>query len=80
MTPNEILDTLQDIFRDTFDQADLEVTRDTTAEDVEGWDSLTHIQLVSAVEAHFGIKFKLMEIMKFNDVGDLCDCIAKHTA
>lgn len=80
MTPDEILADLLAIFRDTFDDASIEISRATTADDVEGWDSLTHIQLVSAVEEHFGIKFKLMEIMKFNHVGDMCDCIAKHVA
>ena len=80
MTQDEILAALREIFRMTFDDGDIEIARETTAEDVDGWDSLTHIELVSEVEGHFGVKFKLMEIMKFNDVGDMCDCIAKHTA
>lgn len=80
MTQDEIQEALLGIFRETFEDDAIEITRATTAEDIDGWDSLTHIQLVSAVEGHFGIKFKLMEIMKFNDVGDLCDCIEKHTA
>lgn len=78
MTPDEILAALLDIFRETFEDPSIEIARKTTADDIDGWDSLTHIQLVTAVEGHFEIKFKLREIMKFNDVGDLCDCIAKH--
>ena len=78
MTQDEILAALFEIFCEIFEDAAVEIARETTAEDVDGWDSLTHIQLVTAVEGRFGIKFKLREIMKFNDVGDLCDCIAKH--
>jgi len=80
MTRDEIMNALLEIFRETFDDGGIEISRETTADDVDGWDSLTHIQLVSAVEGHFEVRFKLQEIMKFNDVGDLCDCIAKHTA
>ncbi|NNL66449.1 MAG: acyl carrier protein [Myxococcales bacterium] len=80
MTRDEILTALGGIFREVFDDAAIEVRPDMTADDVDGWDSLTHIQLVTAVEEHFGVKFKLREIMKFNDVGDMCDSIEKHQA
>ena len=46
-----------------------------TAQDVEKWDSLRHVQLISEVETTFGIKFKLREIMSMNNVGDLIDLI-----
>ena len=78
MTHDEILSQLQPVFQQVFDDASIQVARGTTAADVEGWDSLTHIQLIAAVEKHFGVKFKLGEIMKFKNVGDLVDCVAKH--
>ena len=79
MTHDDILAALQGIFRTTFHDSELVVSRDTTADDVRDWDSLSHIQLVTDVEAHFGVKFKLREIMKFKNVGDMCDCIANQS-
>jgi acyl carrier protein len=78
VTQDEILGDLHGIFGDVFDDGSIRVTRATTAADVAGWDSLTHIQLIAAIEKHFGVKFKLTEIMKFKNVGDLVDCVAKH--
>jgi acyl carrier protein len=80
MSRDEILAALRGVFREVFDDAAIEISPETTADDIEGWDSLMHIQLVTSVEAHFSVKFKLREIMKFNDVGDLCDSIEKHKA
>jgi len=79
VSPDAILSALRDIFVEVFDDASIQLTRNTTADDVAGWDSLTHIELITAVETHFGVKFKLGEIMKFKNVGDLCDCVEKHT-
>lgn len=80
MTQDEIMVALGGIFIEVFDDTSIRVVRNMTAADVAGWDSLTHIQLITAVEQHFGVKFKLGEIMKFKNVGDLCDCIEKHTS
>ena len=80
MTQDEIMNALHAIFRAVFDDASLQLSRSTTAADVEGWDSLTHIELIAAVEKQLGVKFKLTEIMKFKNVGDLVDCVAKHKA
>ncbi len=67
--------TLNEVFQETFDQPDLQVTPETTANDVVGWDSITHILLISAVELRFGIEFSRKEVMKFQTVGDLWNCV-----
>ena len=75
MTDDEILHRVQEIMADTFDLDDLEVTRDTSAADVEEWDSLSHIRLVVAIERAFGIKFTNSEIEGLQNVGELVDVI-----
>lgn len=77
MDKKDILTQVQEIFRDTFDIDDLVVTNETTADDVEEWDSLSHVQLVVALEKHFNIKFTSREILSWDNVGDLIDCIGK---
>lgn len=73
----DILKRVVDIFREELEQEDLELTDETTAEDVEGWDSLSHVQLVAALEEAFGIEFKSREILSWDNVGDLIDSIEK---
>ena len=64
-----ILDGFQDVFRDVFDDPELVVTEQMTAEDVDGWDSLNHINLIIALERAFGIKFATAEISRLKDDG-----------
>ena len=59
MSEQEILNAVQDIFRDNFDDDTLEITRSTCADDIEDWDSLEQINLLTAIEKKFNIKFKL---------------------
>lgn len=66
---------LNSIFWDVFQNNDLTITREMTAQDVENWDSLRHIQLITKVEMAFGIKFKLREVLSMKNVGDLIDVI-----
>lgn len=75
METKEILEKLQEIFEDVLDVEDLELTRETTADEVEEWDSLSHVQLVVAIEKEFGIKFTSKEILSWKNVGDLIDCV-----
>jgi acyl carrier protein len=79
MTADDILAQLRDIMIDVFDIDDLEVTPATTAEDVEEWDSLSHVRLVVAAERKFGIKFTNSEIEGLKSVGDLVNLIAAKT-
>ena len=77
MERNEILKRVEEIFREELEQEELILTEETTAEDVEGWDSLSHVQLVAAMEEAFGIEFKSREILSWDNVGDLIDSIEK---
>jgi len=76
MERSDILAKVQEVFRDELEVEDLVLTDETTADDVEEWDSLSHVQLVVALEKAFGIKFTSREILSWDNVGDLVDCIA----
>ena len=76
MEKNQILAEVQEIFRDVLDNEDIVLANETVADDIEEWDSLTHIQLVVAVEKHFKIKFTSKEILMWKNVGELIDSIA----
>lgn len=71
----DLLPQLQDIFRDVFDDPKLTVDRESNANTVPGWDSLAHINLVTAVEQEFKIKFALGELQKLKNVGEFVDLI-----
>jgi acyl carrier protein len=75
MSSSTTLATVNDIMVDVFDVDDLSVTPETTAEDIEEWDSLSHIRLVVAIERKFGFKFKNAEIESLKTVGDLVNLI-----
>jgi acyl carrier protein len=75
MEKETILSEVQAIFRDILDEEDILLTEETTANDVEGWDSLTHIQLIVAIEKHFKIKFTSKEILSWKNVGEMVSCI-----
>jgi acyl carrier protein len=77
MEKNAVLTEVQAIFRDILDEEDITLTETTTANDVEGWDSLTHIQLIVAIEKHFKIKFTSKEILSWKNVGEMIDSITK---
>jgi acyl carrier protein len=72
-----ILAQVRDIIADVLDQPDLQVTPASTAENVEGWDSFNHINIVVAVEAHFGIKIHTAEIEELRNVGELVELVEK---
>ena len=77
MEREEILKRVEEIFREELEQSDLVLTNETTAEDVEGWDSLSHVQLVAVMEDAFGIEFSSREILSWDNVGDLINSIQK---
>lgn len=75
MTRDDIYTELNEIFADVLDIDDLSLTDSTTADDIEEWDSLSHIRLVVSIEQHYGFKFSTAEIEALKSVGDLVDCI-----
>lgn len=67
-----ILSEVTTVFRQVFNDPNLLIDENTTANDVAAWDSLTHLAMLSAIQKHFNVKFKVSEIMKFKNVGDMC--------
>lgn len=78
MTEQAIFEKLNEIFSDVFDE-DITLTAQTTASDIEEWDSLTHITLISEVEDAFGIKFAMKDVLGMQNVGEMVDIIRKNT-
>ncbi|MFR1831751.1 MAG: acyl carrier protein [Lachnospiraceae bacterium] len=75
MTRQEVFTKLDQVFQDVFDDEDIHVEDATTAEDIEDWDSLEHINLIVAVEHAFGIKFTMGQVTKMKNVGEMADII-----
>jgi acyl carrier protein len=75
MDRKEILKKVNDIFVDVLDNEDIILTEESVADDIEEWDSLTHIQLVVAVEKAFKIKFSSAEILQWKNVGQMLSSI-----
>ena len=73
MTREDLFDGVQDIFRDIFDDVDLIIHDSTNSDEIEDWDSLNHINLVSAIEKEFNIRFALGELQTLKDVGAMID-------
>ncbi len=71
------LEKLNPIFRQVFEDDDIIVNRETTADDIDAWDSLSHINLVMAIEMEFKIRFALGELQSLKNVGHLADLIDK---
>ncbi len=76
MTRQDIFKKLNEVFSDVFDE-EITVTEETTAADIEDWDSLTHITLISEVEDAFGIHFSMNVVLSMKNVGELVDAIEK---
>lgn len=80
MTGREIFIRLNKVFQDVFDDDSIKITPTTTADDIEDWDSLEHITLISAVEKEFKMKFKMKEITSMKNVGEMVVIIAERAA
>ena len=78
MTESKIISELNEIFRDLFDDDDIEVTRKTTADDIDDWDSLEHINLIGAVERKYKISFTMKEVSSMKNVGEMIDIIMER--
>ncbi|MBF0511764.1 MAG: acyl carrier protein [Candidatus Omnitrophica bacterium] len=74
----EILKKLNGIFNQVLHDPAIVLKSETTASDVEGWDSLTHVQLIFAIEKEFKIRFSALEIQQFANVGDICQKIQER--
>ncbi|MDR8726570.1 acyl carrier protein [Burkholderia pseudomultivorans] len=78
MIHSEIYAKLTTVFQDVFEDDDLVPTAETTAADVDGWDSLAHVRLILTVQKAFGIKFSASDIAGMKNVGDLVHLIEAH--
>jgi acyl carrier protein len=78
MDKKDVLSQLHPIFHDVLDNEDIVLTEATTANDVEEWDSLSHIQLIVAIEKHFKIKFTSKEMLSWENIGEMIDSIIKR--
>lgn len=77
MTREEILAKVEDIFREVLANQSIVLNDETTADDIEEWSSLTHVQLISAMEKELNIKFSLREMMSWQNVGEIVNSIEK---
>lgn len=75
MNEKDIYGRLNAVFRDVFDDDRIKVTAATTADDIEDWDSIEHINLIGAVEDEFGLRFKMGEVSGMKNVGDMAAII-----
>jgi acyl carrier protein len=78
MEQNEILDALTQILQRVLDNPEIRLTSATTADEVEGWDSLNHVIFVVEIERHFGIKFQAAEMEELKNAGELAHVVAKR--
>lgn len=78
MREQEIFARLTDIFRELFDDDAIVLTRATTADDIEDWDSLEHINLIAAAESAFGLRFAMREVSTMKNVGEMVDIILQR--
>lgn len=74
-----VKEQLEPIFHQVFDDDDIRLRPETTADDVDGWDSLSHVNLIVAIEAKFKIKFSHKELLTFRNVGDLMNAISQKS-
>tara|TARA_B100000963_G_scaffold134458_1_gene116945 strand:- start:1505 stop:1747 length:243 start_codon:yes stop_codon:yes gene_type:complete len=72
---NHILNILSNVIKKKFQNENIEITLATSANDIEEWDSLTHMNLIQAIEEEFKIEFEFFEIMDLENIGELVNCI-----
>lgn len=75
MKREDVMEKVQDIFREIFDDEELVISEGTTAGDIEDWDSFEHINLVIAMEKEFSVKFPMKKVVILNNVGEMIDLI-----
>jgi acyl carrier protein len=77
MEQTAILNQLQEIFIDVFDDDDITISRNTNSKDIKNWDSVAQVMLISAIEKKFNVRFTGNEIVRLQCVGDLIDAIER---
>ena len=77
MNLEQILKKINNIFIDIIDDENIKLDYSTTSQDIDGWESLTHFQLIMEIEKNFKIRFSIIEIQSFMNVGDLCNAVFK---
>lgn len=80
MTHEEVIRDLQEMIRTHFDDEEIVIKDATRATDVDGWDSLEHINLINMIEKRYSIRFKMSEAVAFRTIGDMVRCIVDKTA
>ena len=75
MTREEVFETVNGIFRDVFEDDTIVVTDETTAADIEDWDSYEHINLINAIEKAFSMKFTMGQVVSMKNVGEMVDIL-----
>ena len=78
MNREEILSKINEIFQDAFDDESLEISESTTANDIEGWDSLMQMNLIEMIEDEFEFQFTMDEVATLKNVGSIVDVVASH--
>lgn len=79
MNKNEIIEKLTPIFREVLEMSDLVLSDELSANDVDNWTSLTHMLIMTKIEETFGITFKLKELKKLQNVGDMITVLEEKT-
>ncbi len=79
MERQELIKKIRKSFEKVLEHSNFELTETTTANDVDGWESVTHMMIINEIENEFNIKFKLMDLMNMNNFGDLLKIIERDT-
>ena len=78
MTKEAILEKVKESFIKILEHSNFDLAETTTANDVDGWESVTHMMIITDIEQAFSIKFKLMDLMNMDNVGDLVKTVQKE--
>lgn len=78
MSRSEVFDIMTEICRDVFDDDKLVITEGSKADDVEGWDSLTHLSLINELEERFEVEFTLDDVKNSKNIGELLNALMKY--
>ena len=78
MTKEQAMDRLTKVFQDVFDDDEIVLTDNTSAKDIEDWDSLEHINLIAAVEKEFKMRFTMKEVSGMKNVGEMAGIVAER--